>query len=474
MANECWIIAESSSGYRIERLDQAGVSDVIALQDPATDDSKGGGPEVAAQISQSLKQNGYRGERVMIALGTDSCFPATYVVDDAVVLKNRDFLSYEFERFLPFSAEEIVADFVFREKHVFGVGVCIDRHAQLIKALRFEDIQIAAICPHSMLAAQSLMEKVPFESGVNNFWMLIDGAGAFELVLIEDRQPHRWLRLPSSPESAAQTLELLHQQDNSNQDNCRIWAVGTVGDSTSSTPVAPVLPTTQQLVQRLSFPVQLKTADQSLKLSAETKSIARKILDGKAKPWFEFNRGVFSTGDRFANVRSAINYSLIAVSLGILMVMASLAWQTHQLNQARSKQRRAQEAAFAQLHPGAAIPKGIKMRLQIERKQLLEKQAFAKATQIQGSPLVSLQMLLSSIPAKMAIDMQRIKFQPDGSVDFDAQFANRADAEALKQRFVEAGFEVSTFPTRYQDDKVNVAGKLMVSPNPEEHLRGER
>ncbi len=467
--NDCWIITERLAGWSIERFDQAAAGEIVDIQggDETDHESASGGGVAAEQIIRTLKENGYHGEPVMLALGANSCFPSAYTVEDVAALKSRDLLRYEFERFLPFSAEEIIADFVIQDKSIFGVGVPIARHVQLIRSLRFADIRITSICPHSMLTAQALAGESPFEAASENFWMLIDGPNRSELVLLKDRQPYRWLCLPDSLDSAAQALEILHEQESSSQGhNCQMWAVSGCATTTFSRP--------HQLVQRLRFPVELKTTDPPSGLSSATKVMSRQILDGKVKAWLEFNRGVFSTGDRLANVRSAINYSLTLVSLGILLVMVSLGWQTHRLDRARSGYRKAQEAAFAQLHPGTAIPKGIKMRLQIERKQLLEKQAFAEATQAHVSPVTSLRMLLSSIPSGKAVDVQRIKFQPDGSVDFDAQFANRADAEDLKRRLVLTGFEVSAFPTRYQNDKVMVAGKLVVSLKSEKQHREEQ
>ena len=151
-----------------------------------------------AQVALSLRQAGYRGEGIVLALPSTWCVAATI---DIANVPTRDYrsMTYRLEEHLPLAAESIVADFVVRGGRALAVCAKIDVLRETIAGLEAEGIAVKTFAldaerPNLVARIKGLGKKRP-------------------LLILENlqRQPRIQLRIISPPALELSILVVLDE-----------------------------------------------------------------------------------------------------------------------------------------------------------------------------------------------------------------------------------------------------------------------
>jgi hypothetical protein len=100
-----------------------------------------------------LRSNGYAAQPVTLALPASMCFPAAISIAD-LPRGDRRAMTYRLEERIPFAAESVVADFIVTGDRALGACVRPDEIWSLLDACAAAGVDVAAIAPAALLAAQ--------------------------------------------------------------------------------------------------------------------------------------------------------------------------------------------------------------------------------------------------------------------------------------------------------------------------------
>ena len=126
--------------------------DVLMSEVPTPPDSSANA--VAPLLAEALRQKGYQGSAVALAIPSTWCMAAKVSLAD-LPRHDTQALLYRLEEQLPLPAESLVADFVLSVDNALGVCARVEEIRPWVLALEPLGIAVQSIAPAAFLAAQT-------------------------------------------------------------------------------------------------------------------------------------------------------------------------------------------------------------------------------------------------------------------------------------------------------------------------------
>lgn len=428
MAMAAWMLELDRTAWRLYAEGEHAARPVVA--------HKFEEPELVSQpaaIREALTAQQYWGEPIVLALESTWCLATTLSVNRPQELRDRRTMLYRLEEWIPWEAEESVADYSTAGKRALVVAVNRSPLAEFIGGLEAAGIPIQSIVPSALLAAAAHMALGDWP---DQHVVLFESDGCFDLIFIEGNKPAKWLWLHAT--TAALTRELEHV------------ALDT-GESISCTSYG-LSDAARQALQASSF-VRLISDPRAEKCRAELGiSAAAEILQGRIGAPIELRHSAFGHKRGHVALRK---YSVVlqAAAALFLIAMAAILLHRGQAAARRAEMLTGQQVkVFRDLFPNTKVPTGIKSRLESELAKLKGLQGDDVSLPDNSPATTLLHRLLASMPTDRRFRLLEIRIE-DGRVYLDGEVRDHSDAEAIAQRLRAQGFEVPAPRTQRLDDK---------------------
>jgi hypothetical protein len=143
----------------------------------------------AEAIRDRLTELGWRGVPLVVGLASSLCLAATVDVPAPSMLRKRQAMRFHLEGWIPWPAEEFVADFVPHHNVAFMVAVRIEPLRGLLDALEERDASPASVVPAAMLALDWHLANQQNAGSHTLLWRHDD---QLELFVVRDGRPRGW------------------------------------------------------------------------------------------------------------------------------------------------------------------------------------------------------------------------------------------------------------------------------------------
>ena len=403
--------------------------------------------QVVALVVAQLKQLGYQGQAVVLGLPSGDCLARALELGDGDS-RDRAGLKFDLEEFLPFDAEQTVADFAWSDGCALGVAVENTKYARWVEALEAAGVWVQSISPVALLAIQ--FSRPPQDPGPRI--VLWGHDGHLEMCEVVDGQPRQWQVLPADPPAALRRLRaaLLHQPPDVTIE---------VHDA------APELVAALQ-AERIGGVID--TLDKMPLLEAAVRGSAH-VLAGSHTPWIDLCREQLSYGDRHRALRPY--YRLVTLAaVAFVITFLSAMWVRSLQYQAQVRQASNElEQLYRDLFPGRAAPVGVRSRLESELTNLLERRGTSIDVDATRSALPTVYDLLATVPADSRFQFTKIEFRPEDII-IDGEVLDIGQSQLIAAGLAERGFEVGVpYEERTEHGSVSfrlTARKTTTSPTP--------
>ena len=440
MTRVYWLLIETQGGYRLAK----------AGDDPTTGDVVASGDlnptEIAASVRGRLDELAFRGEPMLLAIGSPSALTATFPSASQAMARKHDAMAYALEDFLPLAAEEIVSDFVVLGDEAFGVSAEVDSLRPLLSALEESGIAVASIVPTAILTLQYYVKNGPSRGGPPGrqiiAWQYEDAVDLFELI---DDKPHAWRFLSASKEAVAREIQMLGPA--SDVDEVRFC---NLSDELQEAGGAEV------------------TVDRQHPLLAASRSAAA-ILAGREQPWIELRREPLGKYDPYRPIRASLRLCAIATAC-LLLSLSITAWiRADKYQRVVEQYQFKQESIFRHVFPGKRVPVGVSVRLESEERRLAGITGRLEGVPRLESAAGLLRDLLRPLPEDLRYRLLEIRLEGD-NVNLDGEIRSHGDADILATALRENGFQVDA-PHTEQLAESGVAVTITATRQPEEDAK---
>jgi hypothetical protein len=330
---------------------------------------------------------------------------------------------YQLEEWIPWAAEDIVADFVATGDSTLAVSVAIEPLRQLLQALTAKGVSVVSIAPTVMLAAMEHLNRDPSSGDHLLAWQT---QNFLDILHIEDQHVADWKWLPA--ETAALRHALVHQfvqasgplsLQTYNLDEQALAAVGDIG-----------------------FERPANDDATSLDRAAAAFESAARILAGEAESPVELRQSALGSRDRRFAIRGHVR--ALQFSVAALMVAAAVALfiRAHRYN-VRAADLAAQEiGVYQELFPNRQVPAGIRSRLESELSQVKGMRGETKDLPKTNPVLPVLRPLLAALPADVRFRILELRIE-DGQLYIDGEAREHGDAVTIAGLLRRNGFAVA-------------------------------
>lgn len=465
MKNTGWTIFldsdQTNIGYRQENVFH--VSPVsISFQDTySSEEDEDNQPSVEEKVTRhvdaitsELKDVGYRGEEVLLAMGSSFCLSATQSMENLSQYRQRSILLYDLEQWLPVAAEDYTADFVMHKKEAFGVAVVTADWRLLVDRLERQGITIRSISPTALIAIQkysgqqdhantkssekstsSHASTLPKNTQENQI-VILEKDGFLDMVWLHGRKPIRWRHFLTSAKFLRAEIDA---------------ALLEFHASYTMIPVSlseEMLHTLQQIPN-----VTLVTQNHSSKILELVIESSEEVASGKFCPWIELRRDALVTGDRYRFIRGPLGVLYSGVLIFLLALSAALWLQTQNYDAQIAKYCQKQEQLFHKVFPKQQPPRGIVSRLESEKLKIVGLSDNDKNELKTPSSLLILYEFLVSLPTDTRFRILELGFI-DGRIEIDSEVRSHGDATKLTTVMQSVGFDIEPPKTQQVNKRV--------------------
>ena len=353
--------------------------------------------DIAAAVAAKLRERGYQGEGVMLALPSAWCLSARISLEGLSAV-DRAAMAFRLEEKLPLAAENFTADFIEQGERALGVCVPNDRVSPLLEALERSGVVVQSVSPAAILALQHL--------GNGLAGLLVWAEGDQTNVFATDSGFDLAWALASNDGELKTTVNLL--------------ALEVDGDATNVVDVA---------------------RERKLDLYTAAARTAAAVLAGAARPWIELRRGTMAVDDPLRVVRRPINAALAAAVALCLVLTAVFFYRAHRYDALAQDYETKLAERFKREFPGWDVPVNVSATVQAELRKLNLAGSSALPAEAQESALRVLHDVLSKIPNESKITFDRLAFN-DTSVELEGRSAKYEEVDNVVAAAKAAGMEV--------------------------------
>ena len=424
MARDACLMLQTLDTWRLIALGSSEEREVTVEDcDPA---------EIAEEVSSFVSDAKLSARRIVVALHAQRVLTGDFALP-AEHRPTRRMLSYELENHLPWSAEEIAADFQLGPQRCFGAAIELDKFLPLARALEDRQLRIQSIAPAAVLAVQQMDAEV----GLAGFDMLLwEDAGRCEFMQLAEGRIQKWHSLGASADTVSGEVAFAVLEG---REHLRALLVN----------VGPEI--------RSALSEQAETESiASDSMEEFTRRASNAVVDGDRSAWIEFRRGALTGGDPWLAYRSELNW--FAAALAAFLIAATAAsWAKISSNGRQIEEhRQRQEAHFREAIPAAQIPVGIVSRMRSEQTNLVGAHAAGNRLALPTPALNVLLAFLRGIPSLEGCLIREVDIY-DGRLDLEAELPSISNANVLAAALRREGFSIDAPTTTQAGDDVVTA-----------------
>jgi hypothetical protein len=401
---------------------RAAPNDVEIRTVPISDEEDA--PATADLIAAELKNMGYRGGGICMALGSD--FVLTDQVDCGnLPRKDRAAaMIFRFEEQLPLAAEQFTAAFGPPiGAQVLGVAVQTDDIQAIVDQLTEAGVETASICPAAMLAMWRFRN-----AGPPSDYVILAGENRAEIFrTANNRQPVTWSTSATRPEQllAALGADMLAVSLVNTRPTLRL-----LGPLSHESAAALNADECLEVVHADQTPI-----DQAAALGGAD------ILAGKPAGWVDLRCGDLAPPNPWKRLSGLAN---LAAMLAVLLVAASAAmlhWRSVQYDSIATQRRGQQRDQYATLYPGRRAPVSVTSALKSELKRLSGISGGGDRIPLQANALNMLHSIVAALPPTIRLRIIDIRITHN-SIFIEGQVRDHTGAQLVCQAIRHAGFEM--------------------------------
>ena len=369
--------------------------------------------EEAERITASLKEWQSVGTPILIGLGATLCVSTLIKLPTSRHAHQRQAMGYLLEPFLPWSAEEMVADFEVIGREAFAVGTCTEILEALLKQLAYLGVQVESVFPLARLALQQSMLHTSFAS---ERWACLWGEGSLvDLWIIEKKTPLIWRQVPLEEVALLRELRQIALHE--------------------SNPLPLAL---------RGVPVEMRARIESLPDFVVSESVhevpatiieaalhaAPNIVAGRWEAPIEFLRDALAPESRNRLLQGPMR----AVQVAVLCLLIASCFTLYRIGESFDRDRLVagdqQEDIFRMLFPDTPVPVGIAGRLESEYVKLRDLRGDDIDIPKHVSSIVLIEKLLRSLPPDLRYRILEIRVE-QGGLYLVGHVREHADADRI-------------------------------------------
>jgi type II secretory pathway component PulL len=412
------MIELSSTWWRLATRVDGGT----VLSGPALFDEGARGDQADA-IYEALAAASYGQEPIVLALDSMLCLSAQLARDESRRRRDRQAMLYQLEEWIPWAAEDVVADFVDSDNSTLAVAVAIEPLRHLLQALAAKGVSIVSIAPTAILAATELLNCNSFSGETLVVWQSND---SLEILRLNDQQITDWKWVAADAPSLRQELVGQFLRSNRpislqiyNLDDQALAATSQIGFARSGSDDA----------------VSLDRAEAAFEFAA-------RMLGGSAESPIELRQSALGSRDRRFAVRGhvrALQFSAAALAIAVVL---ALVIRAHRYNVQAADLAADEIHVYQELFPNRQIPAGIRSRLESELSQLKGVRGETKDVPKTAPVLPVLRPLLAALPPDVRFRILELRIE-DGQIYLDGEAREHGDAVAIAGLLRKNGFDVA-------------------------------
>jgi hypothetical protein len=385
---------------------------------PAPEPDSGDTP--ADAMARTLRQSGYRGEGVCVAIDGASVFAARVSTEGIPSRQRREALRYRLEEQLPLDAEGTTADFV-----PLGGGVSLGIAAEtaplrdLLDGLDARGVEVAAIAPAGFLACEEALRR----QGAAEIAAIVWDEGSRELLRLRAGKPAA-LYAAGSDEALRLRLraDLLGSPAG---ENSRALLLGDGSESIEN--------------ELTSAGVEIVRSEESPRDLAAL--AARRVLRGR-RGWANLRQDALGLEDPWKPVRRPLQLAAVLAALLLIAVSAVFYLRTREYNQRAEQYDDRQATVFGLLYPNRPVPAYVKPYLQTELRKLSGLSGADVEVPARPRAMETLCRILANLPPSMRLRILELRVSPT-TVLIEGEVRSHTDAQVIFQALQEEGFDVT-------------------------------
>jgi type II secretory pathway component PulL len=426
-----WVVAAASGGE----------VELVELAADATDP--------AAAAAQQLRQMGYSGSHLCLALPSNMIYPAQIDTASLPHKKRRTAMHFRLEEQLPLDAELLTADFLPPlEDRCLGVAVESVRVRQLLDGLDAAGLAVGLIAPTALLAAQYAAHTCAADCD----YLLAARPGEVDLFRLGRHQGKTTAISWDSSAPDGRQLALAIRADllrlPAGEGKAKVCLIGQF---------APALRDDLQREPALEL-----TTPEPRAVEAAAALGVEAVFRGRYASWANLRRdglagkNVWAVSGASARWCMGLALALLACLSAIFLTRSFLYAHQQELYEQN------QIEVFRQLYPHGRVPANIVSRLRSESTRLAAISGGEARAPQQVSALTLLRDFTAAIPADTRYRFGQIRLN-GGEIYLEGQARQHTDAQGLSQALTAAGFVMDP-PHTESLDKGGVGFVLMGKP----------
>ncbi len=378
-----------------------------------------------APVRAALDDWGYAAEGVCLALPTELAFSARIDCDRLPRSHRRAAMLYRLEEQLPLDAERLTADFLPPAGgRALGVAVETAAAAELVDRLAAVGIEVASICPASLLALWDSGRHAP---GPAEYAIVADDRGA-DVFRMNGRGPVAWL----SATAAAADAEALS----------RCIEADMLDHPAAAEPATArlIAPPDWPLAETLGNGLGLQAAawQQEPPLAAATRA-AGAALAGRSAGWIDLRRDALAPKNPWGRLGGLARAAVVLAVLLPAVLAAAFTYRASRYEAAARAAEGRQVAAYRRAIPNTPAPANVKSRLESELKRRAGLRGAGSAVPDRPCALDSLRQVVAHLPPAVRLRITELRISESGIV-IDGQTRTHSDAEKIQQTLADGGF----------------------------------
>lgn len=407
-------------------------------------------PQATAQdVRGQLDRWNVRPRALVVACDSALCVSATLPLSNPRQARQRTALTYALEPFLPWSAEDVVADFVCAKTHAFAVALPIAPYQALLEALETSGWPVVSLAPLASLALQAGLKQVP-AARPPAVW-LWGAESSVELWLLTSQQPLLWRHLPAhAPQLRQELAQLVLEQ----------------ADPLPLVTWNLTEPFVTSAIAGLETMVWTPASARTETLVQAAWSVSDQIAAGSATSLLEFRREQLAP----PAAERSLQASWRLVQVALLCFFMATGWGlwhwSQQLDQLRRQTGDRQADLFRQVFPEAPVPVGVRARLENEYKKLQGMRGGPVELPEGRSAIPLVERLLRALPPELRYRILEIRVE-QGRLYVVGHVREHADADRIADALRQCQLTVdspSTHRLPQQGVEFRISAQLPVSP----------
>jgi hypothetical protein len=405
--NQGWLILLEQDAWRIVSLNTHSEKTIFPPEMLA---------DQAPPLRESLVAAGWRGEPLVMGLSADCCVAVTAPVPAPQMLRKRQAMRYHMEGWIPWSAEEYVADYVPHQTEAFMVAARLEPLKQLLSGLEELDVSVVVLVPSALLALGQHLATGDAPPDHVLIWQTDDGA---DLFAVRRGQPLTWMHATEDLASLVGMAALEHVTD-------LPWlARGFEPHQLANLSAASVHPTS------LAGPEWREALH----------CAATGIGSGDSEPLVNLRRDELAAERPTRALARQLAGLKIAATLAFLSSCAALWVKGDRLAVAADAGRSSLKDVYANVFPKNPVPDQVVGALRKEQGLLRGTRGVAQALPEGPSCDALLGSALRTLPTDMRFRVPEVRIE-GSSVYLSAEVRANSDADRIATELRKAGFAV--------------------------------